>query len=242
MKIANPHGLGITIGSTTQVTSSTVTINPKNPIAVQNILKNFSEQTVATNFETKSLIKQIVSIIPQSANILPRSKYQSLVKLNLTSTTNTYTIPSNTTSNMVNMTTYTTTVLLNSVRGTDIIFNGENVVSIDELTVTTPTQIKYASSTYSIFGIKTCQNGSMHVIPLNKTIFNTNSSTTYFFYVTPNGNSYKQPSSVGDALIPTTVYTDHTAIITNAPSEIIICCNCNNTIPTSVGQATIFRP
>jgi hypothetical protein len=213
MKIANPHGLGINVGSTTQVTSSSVTINPKNPVAVQNIVKNFSEQTIATNFETKSLLKQIVSIIPESANALPKSQYQTPIKMFFATTSNTTYPPS--------------TVLLNSVKGTNIIFNGVNVVSIDELTVTTPTQIKYASSTYYIFGIKTCEKGSFEIVPLNKSIFYTTPPTTYHFYITPNGNAYLSPGN--DALL-NIIETDHIAIITNTPSEILVCCSCNNTV------------
>jgi len=225
MKIANPHGLGINVGSTTQVTSSSVTINPKNPVAVQNIVKNFSEQTIATNFETKSLLKQIVSIIPESANVLPKSQYQTSIKMYFTTTSKTTYPPS--------------TVLLNSVKGTDIIFNGVNVVSIDELTVITPTQIKYASSTYYMFGIKTCENGSFKIVPLNKNIFYTTPPTTYHFYITPNGNAYLNPGN--DALL-NIIETDHIAIITNTPSEILVCCSCNNPVPLN-GQSTIIsRP
>jgi len=224
MKIANPHGFGINVGSTTQVTSSSVTINPKNPVAVQNIVKNFSDQTIATNFETKSLLKQIVSIIPESANVLPRSQYQSSIKM--------YSVPT------ANTTYPPTTVTLNSVKGTDIIFNGVNVVSMDELTVTTPTQVKYASSTYYMFGIKTCPFSTVNIIPLNQSLFSSNATpTTYYFYITPNGNAYPYPQAseasvdiatsteniaiTGKVII---MNTDHIAIVTNAQIEILVNC------------------
>lgn len=204
MKFAYPPGLGVKVGSTTQVTSNSVIVNPQNTTAVQNIVKQFTEQIQTSVFETHEVVAKTVLVAPQSANALPPSQHVDTVTIN-------------------GITTY-----INTVESSRVVFNGISAVSVDKLTRANAVQVPLNGSTYYVFGVKTCTQGEIHVVPLVQGT----TSTTVMYDIALNGIQAGFTNSVSGTNLsePEQTYvtvTGHFLVFTKIPIELSICCNCN---------------